>query len=191
MRRDIGHHHPFPPEPIIDADTRYVDAGAVRIGVESRRIDGLADRLRATYTGTPFEAVFEEWRQNRAAAPDRPPTETAGMAALGGGVSLHVIGVDDGHEYLRFDCLDGVPHYHYLRPWTQPEDCDNHAVDWDEVAHGPMLPWALSTLRTRVPEMLIEAGGAEVAARLDPVALRAAVDRVEALVEETHPSRAG
>jgi len=54
-----------------------------------------------------------------------------------------------------------------------------------------MLPWALSTLRTRVPEMLIEAGGAEVAARLDPVALRAAVDRVEALVEETHPSRAG
>jgi len=94
LRRDIGHHHPFPPEPIVAEDTRYVDAGAVRIGVEFRRIEGLADRLRATYTGTPFEAVFEEWRKNRTAARHRTPTETAGMAALGGGVSLHVIGAD-------------------------------------------------------------------------------------------------
>jgi len=59
------------------------------------------------------------------------------------------------------------------------------------VAHGPMLPWALSTLRTRVPDMLIEAGGAGVAARLDPGALSAAVDRVEELVEETSPGWAG
>jgi hypothetical protein len=181
LRRDIGHHHPFPPEAIVDDDTRFVDAGALRIGVEIRRIDGLVDRLRATYAGTAFEAVFEEWRRNRM-APDGAPNETAGPGA-GGGVSIHVIGVDDGHEYLRFDCLDGVPHYHYLRPWSRPEDCDNHAVDWDEIAHGPMLPWVLSTLRARLPEMLTEAGGEDLAGRVDADAVGAAVDRVEELVQ--------
>jgi hypothetical protein len=188
LRWDIGHHHPFPPESIIDDDTRYVDAGAVKIGVELRRIDGLADRLGATYAGTAFEAVFEEWRRDRMATRRSPPGGTAGMTGTGGGVSIHVIGADDGHEYLRFDCLDGVPHYHYLRPWTRPEDCDNHAVDWDEVAHGPMLPWALNTLRTRVPEMLVEAGGADVATRLDPDALKVAVDQIEEMIRVTAPT---
>ena len=51
-----------------------------------------------------------------------------------------------------------------------------------------MLPWALNTLRTRVPEMLIEAGGADVASSLDADALRVAVDRVEELVREMPPA---
>ena len=160
----------------------------MKIGVEVRRIDGLADRLRASYAGTPFEAVFGEWQKNRAAIRDRGPGGATGMTGTGEGVSIHVIATDDGHEYLRFDCLHGVPHYHYLRPWAKPEECDNHAVDWDEVAHGPMLPWALNTLRTRVPEMLIEAGGADVASSLDADALRVAVDRVEELVREMPPA---
>jgi hypothetical protein len=184
MRRDIGHHHPFPPEAIIEEDTRYVEAGGVKIGVELRRIDGLTDRLGAAYAGTPFEAVFEEWLKNRMASLRSQPSATTGMAAVGGGVSIHVIGADDGHEYLRFDCFEGVPHYHYLRPWARPEECDNHEVDWDEVAHGPMLPWVLTTLRTRVPEMLIEADGPDVAGRLDPDVLAASIDQVEELVQK-------
>jgi hypothetical protein len=184
VRKDIGHHHPFPPEPIIAEDTRYVEAGSVRIGVEHRRLQGIADRLQSAYDGTPFEAVFNEWRRNRTAANANAPTVTTGMAGPGRGVSLHVLDADSGHEYLRFDCFDAVPHYHYLRPWTTPEECDNHSVDWDEVAHGPMTPWALNTLRTRLPEMLVEAGGANAARRLDPAAVSLAVDKVEQLVKE-------
>jgi hypothetical protein len=184
VREDIGHHHPFPPEPIIDEDTQYVDAGAVRIGVEHRRLAGIADRLQAAYVGTPFEAVFNDWRRNRMPGKPSTPNAPTGMAGAGRGLSLHVLDADSGHEYLRFDCFDGVPHYHYLRPWSTPEECDNHAVDWDEVAHGPMTPWALNTLRTRLSEMLIEAGGDTAARRLDAVTVNLAVDQVEQLVQD-------
>jgi hypothetical protein len=184
VRGDIGHHHPFPPEPIIDKDTQYFDAGSVRIGVEHRRLDGIAGRLEETYKGTPFEAVFNEWRRNRTPSKPGPSNATPGMAGAGRGLSLHVLDADTGHEYLRFDCFDGVPHYHYLRPWSTPQECDNHAIDWDEVAHGPMLPWALNTLRTRLSEMLIEAGGTKAAKRLDRGTVSVAVDKVEQLVNE-------
>jgi hypothetical protein len=184
VREDIGHHHPFPPEPIIAEDTRYVEAGPVRIGVEHRRLGGIADRLQAAYKGTPFEAVFNEWRSNRTASNAGATTATKGMAGPGRGVSLHVLDADSGHEYLRFDCFDAAPHYHYLRPWATPQECDNHSVDFDEVAHGPMAPWALNTLRTRLTEMLIEAGGADAASRLDLSAVSLAVDQVERLVKE-------
>ncbi len=182
MREDIGHHHPFPPEAIIDEDTQYVDAGSVRIGVEQRQLEGLTDRLQATYDGTPFEAVYNEWLSSRMPSDAEIPEAPTGMS--GRGVSFHVLDAETGHEYLRFDCFDGVPHYHYLRPWNTAEECDNHAVDWDEVAHGPMEPWALKTLRTRLPEMLIEAGGANLAERVDQVAVNQAVDKVEQLVQE-------
>jgi hypothetical protein len=184
VREDIGHHHPFPPEPIIAEDTRYVEAGPVRIGVEHRRLDGITDRLQSAYLGTPFEAVFNEWRRNRTPSNAGAAKATMGMAGLGRGVSLHVVDTDSGHEYLRFDCFDAVPHYHYLRPWSRPQECDNHSVDFDEVAHGPMTPWALNTLRTRLSDMLTEAGGANAARRLDPAAVSLAVDKVEQLVKE-------
>ena len=139
MRPDIGHHHRFPPEAIDDEQTEWVEAGRVRIGVEQRQLGGLADRLAANYEGTPFQGVFQEWfddmRVRRASSSGAP----TGMT--GRGLSLHVVDAESGHEHLRFDCFDGVPHYHYLRPWATPQDCDNHEVDWDEVANGPMLPW--------------------------------------------------
>jgi hypothetical protein len=184
VREDIGHHHPFPPEPIVAEDTLYVEAGPVRIGVEHRRLSGIADRLQAAHHGTPFESVFDEWRRNRTQGKQGAPRVTTGMAGPGRGVSLHVLDADSGHEYLRFDCFDAVPHYHYLRPWAIPQECDNHSIDFDEVAHGPMTPWALNTLRTRLSDMLIEAGGADAAERLDPSAVTVAVDKVEQLVKE-------
>jgi hypothetical protein len=181
VRYDIGHHHPFPPEAIDEADTEFVDAGSVRIGVEVRRLEGLADRLRATYEGSPFEGVFRDWMDARRATAQSTTSQNASQAPTGmtgPGLSLHVLDADSGYEYLRFDCFDGVPHYHYLRPWATPEECDNHEVDWDEVANGPMLPWALDRIRTRLPEMLTEAGGADLAARVDHAAVELAVDRV-------------
>ena len=103
------------------------------------------------------------------------------------GASIHVFDAAHEEEYLRFDCFDGVPHYHYLRPWATPEECDNHEVDWDEVANGPMLPWVIERLRTRLPEMLTEAGADDLAATLDQAVLDRAVDRVEALVRVEQP----
>jgi hypothetical protein len=81
------------------------------------------------------------------------------------GLCLHVFGTDDGLEYLRFDCFDDAPHYHYLNPHAPR----NVVVDYDAVANGPILDWALRALRTRLPEMLRHAGAPELAARVNPV----------------------
>jgi len=191
----VGIHHPFPPEPIIAENTRYVDAGCVKIGLETRCLDGLAGRLQATLEGTPFEEVYREWAAAHIPQPDgglKPPppnsrnTALAASAAAGSGMdaSLHVVDCESGHEYLRFDCFEDVPHYHYLHPWTKPEEYDNHWVPWDQVAHGPMMPWALDCLRSRLPEMLNEAGGGELTAHLDHALVNRAVNQIEELVRE-------
>ena len=98
----VGNHHPFPPEPIIAENTRYVDAGCIKIGVEHRRLDGLAGRLQATLEGTPFEEVYREWIAAQIAQSDgglkQPPPSrgnsdhaAGAMAASGTDASLHVV----------------------------------------------------------------------------------------------------
>src|SRR5207244_2851325 len=89
--------------------------------------------------------------------------------------SLHVFG-EDGHEYLRFDVFDSGPHYHYNHPGSE---IINNWIEYDQVALGDMLPWAIERLRTRLPEMLTEAGGGHLAPKLD----RALIDRVLVEVE--------
>jgi hypothetical protein len=163
-RARVGVHYTLPPEPPAEEDTHYVDAGAVRIGVEHRAVD--AESLRELYEGTEHQATYD-------AAAD--PT----LSLVG--VSLHVCATADGREYIRFDCFDGDAHYHYIHPRVEGEDIDNHVVWFDEVAHGPMLPWALSRIRTRLPEMLTEAGAPHVASQLDGSTLTRAAKAVEAL----------
>jgi hypothetical protein len=81
------------------------------------------------------------------------------------GLCLHVFGTHDGLERLRFDCFDDAPHYHYL----DPHEPRNVVVEYDAVANGPMLEWALQTaLRTRLTDMLQYAGAPELAASVDP-----------------------
>jgi hypothetical protein len=70
------------------------------------------------------------------------------------GPSLHVFSVADGLEYLRFDCFDNKPHYHYARHSAD----ENITVRIDQFAEGSPLDWALRTVRTRLPEMLEYAG---------------------------------
>jgi hypothetical protein len=185
----VGSHHPFPPEAPVPEDTRYVDAGAIKIGVEYRQLTSA--RFEATYAGTPFEELYREFRaesaKRRAAKPEPAKPQAAENQQEGGamgieGVSLHVFDAETGHEYLRFDCFEAAPHYHYLRPWATPEECDNHSVEWDSVAHGPITPWALEKLRSGLPTMLVQAGGGDLAARLDQATLDRAVDEVEAIV---------
>jgi hypothetical protein len=165
----IGHVYQVQPQPPEEADTRWVDAGALVIGVEWREVDPAA--LAETYAGRP-----DDMAEIEAHSP------AGGFADVG--VSLHVSATADGHEYLRFDCFADEPHYHYIGPSGD----SNRVVPFDDVAGGDMLPWAIERLRTRLPEMLTAAGGADIAAQIDPTKVAKAVDEVERLAAQ---ARAG
>ncbi len=134
---------PIPPD---DAHTTYVDAGVLRIGVEHRLLNDA--ELAANYSG-------EDMAEIQAA--------TRGQAVQDNGVSIHVFGARDSHEYLRFDMFAQAPHYHYI----EPSGSKQTIVEYDRVALGDMLPWTINQLNTRLVEMLVFAGGAAVAAEVD------------------------
>jgi len=138
------------PVPAFDEHTATFAAGAVTIGVEYRNLD---EATILAFYGPDARAQFDN------VAP-------AGMGDVveEDGLCLHVFGTDDGLEFLRFDCFDDAPHYHYL----DPHEPRNVVVEYDAVADGPMLEWALHTaLGTRLADMLRHAGAEELAARVD------------------------
>ncbi|MDA8044508.1 MAG: hypothetical protein M0Z30_04605 [Actinomycetota bacterium] len=141
------------PIPPVEENTTWFEAGPLAIGVEYRVLD---DAL-----------LLQEY-------PDGIPTGVSGVDDSG--VSLHVVDTKERREYLRFDCFDEEPHYHYLLP-GQPVQ---RWVPFDAVANGAMLDWALERLRTRLPEMLVTAGGPELSGQVDPVALSGILGAVEA-----------
>ena len=172
----IGKVYGIPPQPPVAEHTRKVEAGAVVFGVEYRDLDpeGLVDTYKdnAAYLAEMLEQ-----------SPEGGFTDE--------GVSIHVWGADDGHEYLRFDAFDDEPHYHYIhRPAEAgPDELNgteivNNVIDFDTVAHGDMLTWALERIRTRLPEMLAEAGGGHLVARLDPVAVEGAVGQADEMARQ-------
>lgn len=77
-----------------------------------------------------------------------------------GGASLHVLGAHDRIEYLRFDCFDNEPHYHYIDNVRQR----NIVVRFDQHAEGDPLQWTVGRIEARLPEMLGYCGAAELAA---------------------------
>jgi hypothetical protein len=147
---------PIPPDP---AHTTYVAAGVLAFGVEFRVLTD-AD-LAANYQGRDLDEV----RANVQGTVDDD------------GVSVHVVGTEDDHEYLRFDLFEQQPHYHYIEPSGEKQTI----VQYDAVAMGEMLPWMLFQLRTRLGEMLAHAGGAPLLAKLDPAAIEVALREVERL----------
>ncbi|HEU4428529.1 MAG TPA: hypothetical protein VFT98_07225 [Myxococcota bacterium] len=96
-------------------------------------------------------------------------------------MSLHVCGADDGHEYLRFDCFEREPHYHYSHRVAPGATAVNHWVPFDRAACGDMLAWALERIRSRLPEMLREARGEHLLPKLEPAAIARALREVERL----------
>jgi hypothetical protein len=161
--RPIGNVYGIVPQPPDPAHTRWIAAGVVTIGVEYRDV-------------TP-EALLDLYGDD----PDQL-AELLEKSPEGGfadeGVSLHVSGADDGHEYLRFDVFDGEPHYHYVHKVAPGGEVVNQVVDYDVAAHGEMLTWALECIRARLPVMLPLAGGADLVDELDPGALEAALAEV-------------
>jgi hypothetical protein len=149
----LGLRFDFEPVPPVAEDTTSFTAGPLSIGVEYRVLDD------ATVAANYSEA------------------ETAGAPSVDDrGVSIHVCDAETGHEYLRFDCFDVEPHYHYLHP-----ELGNTVVVFDRSAHGEMLEWTLAAMRTRLPSMLEYAGGGELAGRLDTTTLDVAATETERL----------
>ena len=154
-------NHTLPVPAFLEHTARFV-AGPVTIGVEYRVLDEAAI---LDYYGPDARAKF-------------PNGAPAGMGAVinEDGLSIHVFGTADGYEYLRFDCFDDAPHYHYL----DPPSSRNVVHDYDAVAHGPIVDWAFVALRTRLAEMLTHAGVGDLAATVDQRAIDEVLPAVEA-----------
>jgi hypothetical protein len=134
------------PIPPVEAHCERFEAGPISIWVEYRLLD---DAIAAAHT------VDQGYAGEIATIEDR-------------GVSLHVFGEpapgEREVEFLRFDCFDEDPHYHYVSYANQT----NEMVHLDRHAQGDPLAWALDRLRTRLPQLLERAGASTLAARVEP-----------------------
>jgi hypothetical protein len=161
MKANIGIVYQVQPEAPDPARCTRFEASAVVFVLEGRVVD--PESLAASYADDPDGLAEIERHSPEGGFYDS-------------GVSVHVIGTQDGHEYLRFDIFDDDPHYHYVRPSLD----HNHWIPFDPIAAGDMLPFVMRCLRERLGAMLSEAGGAEVAGDLKTSEIAEAVDRLEA-----------
>ena len=93
------------------------------------------------------------------------------------GVSIHVFGKQDGEEreFLRFDCFEEDPHYHYLS-WRERS---NEMLHMDPAALGDPVAFALECIERRLPALLRRAGAADLAAAVDVIALARVLPEVQ------------
>ena len=150
------------PIPMVTEHCIPVEAGAVQLVVESRRLTNAI--LQDTYQG--------------AIAP--------GIAFDDFGATLHVCGTADGLEYLRFDCFENEPHYHYIEPATGA----NTVVRIDELAVGDPIEFSLACVEHHLADMLRNCGRADLADEVagQPEMVRAAMTEVRDLMQQArHP----
>ncbi len=162
----VGVVYSMQPEPPEAANTRWFEAGPIKLGLEYRVVDPA--RLAEAYADSAEDLAELEANSPEGGFSDR-------------GVSIHVVGADDDHEYLRFDAFEDDPHYHYVRPSLD----FNHWVPFDAIAGGDILDFTFRCLRERLPAMLAYAGGERIAERLDPERLEPALEEVEQLAYAT------
>jgi len=104
--------------------------------------------------------------------------EAAGAGAGGG--TIHVFSPDHGEEWVRFDCFDDEPHYHYLDQRAKT----NTVWTYDDAVNGPMTPWAVAALRSNLSAILRSAGAEALADGVEREGVDPAVyDRVAAALE--------
>jgi len=150
----IGTHYEGSPIAPVPELTRYIDAGAQSLGVEYRRVDA------ATIAGAYGDIEVREAGDD---TPQPPILQDEGL-------TLHVCDGATGDEYLRFDLFEDNPHYHYIAPGRS-----HVVVPFDRVAGGDMRTWAVERLRSRLRPMLELAGATDLAGRVTPADIDAAV----------------
>jgi hypothetical protein len=153
----IGTRYNSMPIPPVPEHTFSVAAGPLSIGVEFRHVD--AAIIDATYGGGAV----------RLAADDTPQPPILHDR----GASVHVCDGATGAEYLRFDLFEDDPHYHYIHPGEH-----QLVVPFDRAASGDMLAWTLARLSTRIRQMLECAGAPDLAGRIAPADIEAALPAV-------------
>ncbi len=146
------------PIPAIDANTTSFHIGSIRLGVEYRV---LTDAVAAA---AQLSAADGDERGQTTELDDR-------------GVSIHVHGNQDGEEreFLRFDCFDEDPHYHYIN-WR---DRSNEMLHMDPAATGDPVAFALGCIEQRLAALLERAGAPDVASQVDVTALRQILPEVK------------
>jgi len=151
-----GNRYEQLPIPMVAEHCIPVDAGVVQLVVESRQLTN--EILRDTYGAEAEPDIsFDDF-----------------------GATLHVCGTADGLEYLRFDCFENEPHYHYIEPAAGA----NTVVRIDELAVGDPVDFTLACAEHRLPDMLRNCGAADLATGVEgePEKVHAAVDAVRELM---------
>lgn len=153
------------PVPAFEEYTTRIPAGAVTFGVEYRKLD---ETVILEFYGPDARSQFDG-------------VTPAGMEGTvdEDGLCLHVFGTADGEEYLRFDCFEVAAHYHLLDP-RAPR---NVVIEHDVERKGPLLDWAIETLRARLPELLAETGASDLSTTVDPAHVARALDAVKTEAE--------
>ena len=91
----------------------------------------------------------------------------------GPSIEVHTQVGDKDVQLLRFDCFRVRPHYHY-----DPNSMDEeHNLDTTLIEDS--LPWALTQLRQKLPQMVEHAGYPEVAGAIQSPAVARGLDEVE------------
>lgn len=156
----LGRHYDVMPIPMVPEHCVEVAAGPLTFVVESRNLSDEAINLNALDRGRP-DQTFDSGIDDS-------------------GACVHVLGAVDGAEWLRFDCFDNEPHYHYVRNHEQ----SNQVIRFDQFAEGDPEEWTLQRLRTNLPAMLAYAGAQELADAVATADLSSAVDEVAVLLEK-------
>jgi hypothetical protein len=151
-----GNRYEQMPIPMVAEHCVTVDAGAVQLVVESRQLTNAI--LDSTFHGAvEAEVTFDDF-----------------------GATLHVCGTTDGLEYLRFDCFENEPHYHYIEPAAGA----NTVVRIDELAVGDPIEFSLACVEHHLPAMLRNCGAADLADQVagEPGRVQVAMGEVRALM---------
>jgi hypothetical protein len=165
------------PIPPVAEQTEYFEAGPITFGVEYRLLTDAIAAASAGEDARGVDSAAETGFDDRGVAIHvfgEDPDGSEGRAQ-GAGKAGRVGGEGSAQlEYLRFDCFNEDPHYHYIS-WKQRS---NEMLHLDPVADGDPLLWALERIRTRLPQMLERAGARELAARVDPRLVEQVLARV-------------
>jgi hypothetical protein len=187
----VGQRYPILPLPHIPEQTEMIPAGILTIGVGHRVLDEATARAYLDEVG--YRRVDDDGTERHYEGRDAgvcihvfgPPPSNPGPRSSAGAHD----GDDPSElvEYVRFDCFDDEPHYHYVYNSERAQD----RVFLDPTLEGDPMAWALERLRTRMPEVLRKVGAPDIADRVDPAAMDAVIPAVVAAVERAAQRAAG
>lgn len=172
---------------INEANTTFIDAGAVTFGIEHAIVDAQTLRNRL--------------------GPERDYIE-GGIIAAGVDVStvdvraifFHVLG-RNRTQYIRLDYVVNADeidfsefrwHWHYTPPATDEGSVEGSydvpnikTYHYDQAANGQDIwRWWFDCLATRLPDMLRQAGGGDIADQIDRDTVAAALARARSVVHQ-------